>query len=402
MTVLFLAMAGMLLIALLLLLLPRLGSHSVSQQRLNTRLYEARRQELLAESQQGLVDETRLAQMDIELKRSLLDDAQQDAQLKQSVSWKVLLPGAILLLLGSVVLYWQLGSYRQLAHWQEVDKNLPALAEKALHPAQGETLSQQQMQDLALGIRSRLASKGDDKNAWIFLARVGFTLGETTLAADAYNKALAMDPDNTSALLGLAQVKLMSGEAADRQDAAQALARLLTLKPEDTEALLLSGFVAYQNNDFSQALSTWQQLLKALPEQDPRRALLASRIADVKRKMAGSKRRIVVTVDVTSALKKALPAQATLFVFARPVAGGPPLAAVKVPLSRLPAEVELSDNTSMIPGRSLSDADTYQIGAQISQSGNVFKHQPGDLRATAKTVSATDTAVKLMIDQRIQ
>ncbi|EKE75382.1 c-type cytochrome biogenesis protein CcmI [Gallaecimonas xiamenensis] len=401
MTLLYLGLGALLVLAVLLVLLPPLSQGSLAQRQLNLKLYKDRRQELALEHRQGLIDDDRLAELETELKRSLLDDAEQGERAQQSVNWKVLLPGVIVLVLGALGLYWKLGSSDQLAHWQEVMGRLPTLADRVLRPDSQAPLSRDEMQDLALAVRTRLAQQ-DDKNGWILLGRVGFALGDGRLAAEAFQKALGLDPDNGSALLGLAQVLLVRQEEGDLDQAQRALARLLAQEPQDIDALLLAGLVAYQQQDFTKAADRWQQIAGQLAPEDPRLPVLQGRIHDAQQQLKRDGRRLVVKVDVSEALRQSLPKDATLFVFAKAPAGGPPLAAVRLPLSRLPTEVELSDATSMIPGRSLSDADSYIVGAQIAQSGTVGQTELGDLSGETGPVAASAQQVLLTIDKRIK
>ncbi|WP_115719156.1 c-type cytochrome biogenesis protein CcmI [Gallaecimonas mangrovi] len=396
---LYLVMAIMLIVAIALVFVPLWTDSTLSQQQLNLQLYQDRKRELVLEQRQGLVDQDRFDELDSELKRSLLDDAEQQEKSQQSVNWIVLLPGVIVLLLCSLGMYAHFGNSQQLSHWQQVMKQLPDLAQKALKPAAGHELNRQQMQDLALGIRTRL-SEQDDTNAWVFLGRVGFALGEKELAVGAYQKALDRAPDDKAALLGLAQVKLLSGDKADLADADTSLKKLLALEPGNTDALLLQGFVAYQRQDYKQAMAVWQDLADNLPANDPRAAMVAARIADAKSKLKGAGRKLLVKISVSPELKASLPDSAVLFVYAKAAAGGPPLAAVRLPLTRLPTEVELSGSTSMIPGRSLADASSYIVGARVSQSGQIGKVQSGDLSGEKGPVSAAEQQISLVIDKR--
>ncbi|WP_341501662.1 c-type cytochrome biogenesis protein CcmI [Gallaecimonas sp. GXIMD4217] len=399
---LWLAMAVMVLLAAGFLLLPRarqgLGD---DQQQVNLTLYRHRLRELEGERREGLVADDKFNQLENELKRSLLDDVDAAPRQQRALPWPVLLPG-LALLLASLGIYAYLGGHQQQAHWQGVMDSLPTLAERALRPRQDEQLSRQDMQDLALGIRSRLAEQGDDKNAWVFLGRVAFSLGDAEMSADAFDKALELDPGNASALLGLAQSKLLSGSQGDRQRAAQALARLLSQDPGNVDALLLIGFVAFENQDFDKAIEAWSLLAKQLPAGDNRLALVQERLAEARRKASGVTVSLDVRVELAPELQDQLPEQASLFVFARDVAGGPPLAAVRMPLSRLPTQVVLSDETSMIPGRSLSQAQEVVVGARISAGESLALDQSGDLRGLSEPVRVDTGSVAITIKERIE
>ncbi len=402
MMALWLAMAVMVLLGAGIILLPKAKRGVGDDQRqVNLTLYRHRLRELEAERREGLVADDKFAQLENELKRSLLDDVDADQGQSRTLSWPVLLPG-LALLLSSLAIYAYVGGYQQQAHWQAVMDKLPDLAQRALKPQQGESLTRDDMQDLALGIRSRLAEQGDDKNAWVFLGRIGFSLGDAKMSGDAFAMALEQDPNNSSALLGLAQSKLMAGGQGERQQAAQALAQLLSQDPGNVDALLLIGFVAYENQDYDKAIEAWTLLARQLPQGDNRQALVQEKLAEARQKAQGLSLALEVQVELAPELQAQVPEQASLFVFARDVAGGPPLAAVRMPLSRLPTQVVLSDETSMIPGRSLSQASQVVVGARISAGESLAMDESGDLRGLSEPIAVDSGNVLITIKEHIQ
>lgn len=92
---------------------------------------------------------------------------------------------------------------------------------------------------------------------------------------------------------------------------------------------------------------------------------------------------------------------AVLFIFARAAAGGPPVAALRVPASALPGRFELTDQHAMLPGASLADHDTLRIVARISASGQPLE-QPGDLYGEAEAKPESGAGVALVIDRRVE
>ena len=55
------------------------------------------------------------------------------------------------------------------------------------------------------------------------------------------------------------------------------------------------------------------------------------------------------SLEITPELKARLAQNDVIFLFARPVQGGPPVAAVRGPAIRLPMDFELSDRLAMKP-----------------------------------------------------
>lgn len=108
------------------------------------------------------------------------------------------------------------------------------------------------------------------------------------------------------------------------------------------------------------------------------------------------------TVDIVSQLAAQASPGATLFIYARqPNVPGPPLAAVRLRAERWPVSFTLTDTNSMVPGRKLSDADSVQIEARISRSGDAIQ-QAGDLVGTVTSVNPRGgRPVKISIDRKI-
>ena len=75
-----------------------------------------------------------------------------------------------------------------------------------------------------------------------------------------------------------------------------------------------------------------------------------------------------------------------MFIFARPVGVRMPLAAKRVTVADLPLNIVLDDSLSMSPQAKLSGAETVEIVARISASGQPTP-QPGDLSGTISPVA---------------
>ena len=94
------------------------------------------------------------------------------------------------------------------------------------------------------------------------------------------------------------------------------------------------------------------------------------------------------------------PKGSVLFLAARPVAGGPPLAVKRISDPKFPLEFSLgqADAMSGISGAPL--AGEVEITARASQSGDAMGRTPGDLYGTVKAkVGAGD--VKISLDKKI-
>jgi cytochrome c-type biogenesis protein CcmH len=76
-----------------------------------------------------------------------------------------------------------------------------------------------------------------------------------------------------------------------------------------------------------------------------------------------------------------------LYVFARSTnGGGPPFAAKRIELGKLPMHLQLSDADSPMPAARLSSQQTVMLMARLSRSGDV-KAASGDIEADPQQVS---------------
>ena len=108
------------------------------------------------------------------------------------------------------------------------------------------------------------------------------------------------------------------------------------------------------------------------------------------------------TVDIASKFAAQAAGGATLFIYAKqPDAPGPPLAVLRVRAEHWPVTFTLNDANAMVSGRNLSSADSVQIEARISKTGDALP-QSGDLVGSVASVNPrAGHPVKISIDRQI-
>lgn len=121
-------------------------------------------------------------------------------------------------------------------------------------------LTDQEMDDLTLALRSRLQYNEQDATGWVLLGRIGLANRDIETAIGALNKADKLMPGNNDIQLSLAQALMFSSDPADLQKADGILESLIKQPNVDLRVYSLLAFSAYENGDYGQAIDYWKQL----------------------------------------------------------------------------------------------------------------------------------------------
>lgn len=144
-----------------------------------------------------------------------------------------------------------------------------ARAIAALPPEQ----RQARIREMVDGLQVRLEADGGDVEGWARLAQARGVLGEREAALAAWDKALALAPDNPSVLKGKAGALLgpedEEGIPRVGDEAAAIYEKAAALQADDPESLWFLGLHALQQGKPELARERWERLLAQL---DPARA----------------------------------------------------------------------------------------------------------------------------------
>jgi len=378
---------------------------ALAQEQLNT--YRLRIKELGHEHELEALDEQEYQASVIDLKRQLLHDLSAMSQADTGKKTSMLLPGVIFLLMFIAAFFYTYGETSKLHNWQMAKIALPDLGSRALM-GKGERLTNQELQQFALALRSKLHDDGEDANAWVVFGRVAMTLEDYDSAMAAFEKAFKMAPQKPAVLLGYAQMLFMTGEEHSVRRAAILLSELLKQQPNNLDAIWLVGLIAEQRGDDEQARISWQLLQQALPANDPRQQFLSQRMTASNGQVTSandnstptSTKAIQVQLSLSAQLAAKLPENSTLFVYAKAASGRPmPAAVVKLNQFNFPLKVELSDANAMLPDYKLSSLSEVVIFARVSVDGDIAVSS-GEMQGQSGTLVVTDTdAVDIVIDQ---
>lgn len=384
------------------LIQKKANNDTVLRDELNKAFYKDRLNELQEETEEGLVDNEQ--DLIADLKQSLLDDIPTQEQAKQQSSIStmgVLIPSIALVVLLSYGLYAKFGNYTKVEQWQQVSANLPELTRKLMAPqGQGVELSDQEMQDLTLSLRTRLYYQPEDSTGWLLLGRIAMANRDMQTAIGAMKHAYALEPQDGDIQLGYAQALMLSDDEMDQNQARAILKRLSQRDYVDLRVYSLLAFDAFERADYPSAIQYWGMMQQMIGPNDGRYDMLTRSIESAKRKMGEvvvDGQSVPVTISLASNVT--LPQDAVLIVSIHTADGAPmPVAAARYPLSSFPRTVVLDDTNSMMQGRKLSSLDALMVRVRIDTDGNVST-KDGDWYGESQAVKLGES-VEVVIDKQ--
>lgn len=387
-------------------------------------VYRQQFAELEQDRTNGLLTEEQYGLARRELERRLLEETSTTEKAPVTsarlVSNRVVALALVLIIpTVSGVLYWTLGNPAAMTH-----PTVPSMS------SQGDSEEDRQMAEglktLVERLKQKLEQNPSDAVGWALLARSYMAMERYADAVPIFEKAVKLNPDNAQLLadyadaLGVHQGRKLEGKPEIL------IQKALKVDPRNVKALMLSGTVAFNRQNYTQAAKDWQQARANLPaDADPEASeQLATSIAEAQRRLGGgqvmmaadahpavpakpvkptgqSGKSRVITGKVTlspNLVSKAASID-TLFVFARDVSGPPmPVSIVRASKKDLPFTFRLDDSTSPMPTRKLSDVGAVVIVARLSKSGKAMP-ESGDLEGMSQPVPAGGDGITVVIDR---
>lgn len=404
MTLFWIASVILVAVSVLLIALPFIKKRSNNDEQLrdelNKAFYKDRLEELEEETDEGLVEDQQ--ELIEDLKQSLLDDIPSQEKQKQESSisaMAVLVPSTLLVIGLSYGLYFKFGASEDVQQWQEVSANLPALSKKLMSP-DGTALSDDEMQDLTLALRTRLHYQPDDSTGWLLLGRIALANRDVGTAVGAMKKAYNLESDNPDVMLGYAQALMLSQDDTDQDKARRLLGQLVQQDYVDLRVFSLLAFDAYERKDYPAAVRYWSVMQQMIGPKDSRYEMLSRSIENAQKQMGqqvGTGKSVSVSITLGDAVNA--DPNASLIVSVHTADGSPmPVAAARYPLGTFPRTVVLDDGNSMIEDRKLSSLESLMVRVRIDSDGNVATKQ-GDWFGESEAVRMGEP-VEVMIDSQ--
>jgi cytochrome c-type biogenesis protein CcmH len=207
-------------------------------------------------------------------------------------------------------------------------------------------------------------------------------------ARDAYQRALQLSEAADDELsIAFAEAAILNDSEALQGEAGRVIEEVLKRTTDNPRALWYGGLMALAQSDRTAARERWGRLLELSPPPAVRQileqqlAILGGQgtAAPGPAPAGGEPTRLSVRVSLAPGLQANVKPGATLFLIARAAGtGGAPLAVLRREAGSLPADLEISDSDSMLPGSSLGGHDAIELTARISNGGDAIA-APGDL-----------------------
>ncbi|WP_323638675.1 c-type cytochrome biogenesis protein CcmI [Pectobacterium polonicum] len=261
-----------------LLLAPWSSRGEYDRDTINQALYRDRLRELNVD----VANERERAQLVEELQHTLLQDIPDSAKAQQRpLNRWVLLPGMLLLAVVSLGVFWKTSAVNRVQELQQVVALTPDLMKRALD-ADAEPLTIEEVARLGLGLRSQLEAQPDNAQDWWMLGRIAGLLNNYDMSVQAFAKAFQLDPKNTDLALDYADLLSRSTDPRDSQRGGEMLRELMNSGSTNVRVLSLLAFNAYEAQRYQDAIDAWQAMLKLLPQNDTRRAVIERSVAQAK------------------------------------------------------------------------------------------------------------------------
>lgn len=383
--------AGLLLLAALaFILVPVLRGQRAQAEEdrtaLNVALYEERVRELEGQHAAGTLTAEQFAAGKAEAARELLVDTEADVRRHGHLGRAAPIVAAVLVPVLGLALY---------LHWGASDKL--ELARQFDHqPAS--------MEEMVARLEQAVKAQPDGVEGWYFLARGYMAMERPGEAAEAFERTVALAGRDPSLLGQWAQaLYFANGQRFDEQ--VRALTdEALELDPSEMTSRGLLGIVAFEAGRHREAIEHWEIIVLGLDPQDPSRQAIEQGIQRAREMLGEAPAKPVasaqmrVRVELAPNVAEQTQPGDTVFVFARPVAGEKmPLAAKRLTVADLPAELVLSDADAMVQQLRLSNFPQVELVARISRGGNA---SAGEWIGRSGTVSSSDGQLQtLRIDQ---
>jgi cytochrome c-type biogenesis protein CcmH len=265
--------------------LIRRFDHSGSKAARDTAIYEDQLKEVDRDLQGGTINTPEAESAKVEIQRRLAIATKDVTEARPiSPAWRgaALAATAGLVILGSVNLYNIMGS-PDLPSVASVQAPAPAAQTEAVTaaPAANTATTPGQVDAMVTKLNARLQANPNDAEGWRMLGWSQFNLQHYPESADAYAKALVLDPTNVEYKSAYAESLVQAAQGIVTPNAQALIAEVLAKEPKDSRGRFYDALAHEQSGDQSGALDRWLALLADTPPDAGWRDDVKQRITDL-------------------------------------------------------------------------------------------------------------------------
>lgn len=291
----WLVCAVMLLIALAFVLPPLWQrdeqSNSAEIREANVAVYRDQLRELESDLHNGIVSQEQCDQDRQEIERRLLQDLSQSPGSAKPA--KGLADRNLAYALGVALPLIAVAFYLPLANQNGRTKSPPSAetpaADSAPFANQSGEMTPQAIAANVAKLAKRMEENPNDAKGWTMLARSYAQMQRYKDAADAYEHATALTPNDADLWADYAfAVSMINGKEMQGKPT-EFINKALAIDPQNRKALVLAGDAAFGLKNYEKAIQYWEKVLKTLPPNSAEVAQpLTERIAEAKRLAKGT------------------------------------------------------------------------------------------------------------------
>ena len=112
---------------------------------------------------------------------------------------------------------------------------------------------------------ARLRDQPDDIEGWLMLGRTYAMMQRFNEAKEAYEKVLALSPDNPEVLTDYADIVAMTHDGSLIGEPYELVKKALRLDARNPKALALAGTAEFEQKKYKEAAASWEKLLALIP-----------------------------------------------------------------------------------------------------------------------------------------
>jgi cytochrome c-type biogenesis protein CcmH len=380
----------------------------------NVSLYRDHLDDLDASLKIGSIDQDQYDQLKNELERNLIEDSNVSrisrgndgvdasvannssahslvTQKRSKVHIPIFLSFIVILPVACIFLYQNLGNADAVILEGKLIRQTQ-LQEQLMISSEPEKLGvelQQLSRDIVDGLVDRSVKTEIDLDTRVLLARNAVTIGDFNTAIENFQIVLDAQPQAAQVMVELAQAIFINADSNALPIVGVLATQALSIQPNNVMGLGLMGISNFQAGEYRAAINYWEQAINIYPPGSQNALALQNGVEQARLRLVSSvgataqqdalqadamdiaavTAKITVNVSVTDDVP--FKPDQVVFIYARAWQGAKlPLAITRVMASQLPISVDLDDTMAMAPQFKLSSAETVQLVARISITGN--------------------------------